>query len=144
MVLSASCKIKEPSFMIKGDKWITKDLKVNVELLKQDSAMMATTYYNGKSYEIKNQSTLRYVIYVSFKDSLFYQYEMDNLHGEVKGEPINEITVKKKDSKILVLYKSIKGRTDYDDMALQPWNIFIEKAQHTDTEKEKFTAFYKP
>ncbi|MFW0715009.1 hypothetical protein [Pedobacter sp. N23S346] len=143
LMLYTGCKYKEPQFTVSGNAILTKDLKVNVEILKHDSTLIATTYYNGQSYEIENDGTLRYVIYISYKDSLFYKCEFDNLHGEMKGKPINEIIIIKKDGSIWSLYKPLEESSDIDYNALQPWSIFVEKIQHKDIEKEKFTTFYR-
>lgn len=142
VVLFASCKNNEPAFVIRGDKMLTKDLKVNVEALKHDSSIITTTFYKGKRYEIPNQGTLRYAIYVSYKDSLFYKCEFDNLHGEMKGEPINEITIEKKDEAIVGSYRPLKESAANNGNILRPWNIFITDVTHAVNEKEKFTAFY--
>lgn len=39
--LFTGCQSNEPAFIVKGDKIVTKDIKVNVEVLKQDSTIMA-------------------------------------------------------------------------------------------------------
>ena len=140
IALFTGCQSNEPAFIVKGDKILTKDIKVNVEVLKQDSTIMATTFYNGKSYKIQNQGTLRYAIYVSYKDSLFYKWEFDNLHGEMKGKPINEIIVTKKGNAILALYRPLKESSSTTGTILLPWNIFAVEVPHI--KMEKFTAFY--
>ena len=122
---------------------VTKDVKVNVEIYKQDSTIMATTFYKGESYKIHNQATLRYAIYVSYKDSLFYKWEFDNLHGEMKGKPINEIIVNKKDDTIIALYRPLKESSPKSSTILLPWNIFAAEVPGRAIEKEKFTSFYR-
>ncbi len=143
IVLFASCTTEEPAFVVKGDNLLKKDVKVNVELLKDDGTTMATAFFKGKSYEIPNQRTLRYVIYVSYKDSLFYKFEFDNLHSKIKGEPINEITIAKKDAAVMVWYKPLKQSSPTNGIILKPWNLFVGDVSHTSNEKDKFTAFYK-
>jgi len=144
LVLTISCKNTEPAFIVRGDKMVTKDVKVNIVMLKDKSTTIATTYYNGKSYEIKNQGTLRYLIYVSYQDSLFYKFEMDNLHGEVKGEPLNEIIIRRKeDGAIWVAYRALKENYDAVGTALEPWNKLVSEQLYIAVAKEKFTAFYK-
>ncbi|TKC06646.1 hypothetical protein FA048_15690 [Pedobacter polaris] len=143
MVLLVSCKNNEPAFVVMGDKMVTKDVKVNIGMLKDDGTTMTTMYYNGKSYQIKNHGTLRYAIYVSYKDSLFYRCEMDNLHGELKGESINEIIVKKsEDGAILASYRGLKESSDTAGIALRPWNNFVAELLLPSVEKVNFTAFY--
>lgn len=117
-------------------------LVVNVEVFKQDSTIIATTFYKGKSYKINNQGTLRYAIYMSYKDSLFYKWEFDNLHGEMKGKPINEIIINKKGDAILALYRPLQESSSVSSTILLPWNIFAVRGPDTAIEKEKFTAFF--
>lgn len=143
-VLLASCKTEEPAFVLRGDSVLKKDVKVNVELLKDDGATMATTFFKGQSYEVPNQRTLRYAIYVSYRDSLFYKFEFDNLHGEIAGEPLNELTIAKKDAALMVWYKPLKQDSRPDGIILLTWKMFVDEVNHKTTEKDKFTSFYKP
>ncbi|MBE9600745.1 hypothetical protein [Pedobacter sp. MC2016-24] len=143
IVLLSSCTTEEPAFVVKGDSVLKKDVKVNVELLKDDGTTMATTFFKGKRYEIPNQRTLRYAIYVSYKDSLFYKFEFDNLHGGIKGEPINEITIAEADAALMVWYKPLKQSSPTSGQILLPWNVLVDEVGYTSTEKDKFTVFYK-
>ena len=141
MVLIASCKTSEPAFLVMGDQLLTKDIKVNVEMLRHDSTAIATTFFEGKTYKIQNQKVLRYVIYVSYRDSLFYKIEFDNLHSEMKGEPANEIVIEKKDASICVGYKPLKASTG-SIKTLLPWHIFVTEVPNAAIDKDKFTVFY--
>ena len=72
LFLTVSCTYKEPPFSLMGDQAITKDIKVNIEMVKDNgSTVMATAFYNGKSYNINNQGVLHYIIYVSYKNQYF-------------------------------------------------------------------------
>ncbi|TCD00528.1 hypothetical protein [Pedobacter psychroterrae] len=143
LVVPIGCKNNEPAFVVKGHKMVIKDVKVNVELLKQDSIAIATVYYDGKPYEILNQGTLRYMIYVSYRNQLFHKFEVDNLHGKVKGQPVNEIIFKRNDDgAILVAYRAFTENVDTAATALRPWNKFAAGHDTTTFNKEKFIAFY--
>jgi hypothetical protein len=107
-VFAASCTHPEPPFTVSGDAMITKDIKVNIEMIKDKVTTIKTVYNNGRRYDIKNQHVLRYIIYVSYKNLLFYRSEVDNLHGKAKGTPINEILITKKDESISALYRPLK------------------------------------
>jgi hypothetical protein len=108
MVLANSCTNPEPPFSVRGDMMITKDIKVNIEMIKDTSTAINTAYYNGKSYDIDNEKVIRYIIYISYKTSFFYHSQVDNLHRKVKGAPINEILITKKDGVISTLYRPLK------------------------------------
>ena len=135
----------EPAFTVKGDTAITKDVKVNVEMIKDDGTSIATAYYNGEQYDIDNQGTLRYKIYVSYKNSYFYVTEADNLHGKIKGEPINEIVVVRKDDAVMALYRPLKDSNTTGGTILEPGNTFFEDVtqENIEKEKQKFSTLYK-
>ncbi|EDM37927.1 hypothetical protein PBAL39_15919 [Pedobacter sp. BAL39] len=143
VVLLSSCRTEEPAFVVKGDSVLKKDVKVNVELLKDDGTTMATTFFKGKSYKIPNQRTLRYAIYVSYKDSLFYKFEFDNLHGDIKGDPINEVTIAKEGAALKVWYKPLKQSSPASGMILLPRHMLVDGVGQASTDKDKFTGFYK-
>ena len=143
MVFAASCTTPEPPFIIKGDATITKDIKVNIEMLKDASTTINTAYYNGKSYDIENQQVMRYIIYVSYKNHLFYHSEVDNLHGEVKGKPINEILITKKGDSISLLYRPLKESTMSGGTVLQPSKVFFMEPSRQALGKQKFMNLYK-
>lgn len=135
----------EPAFTVKGDAAITKDVKVNVEMVKDDGTSIATAYYNGENHDIDNQGALRYKIYVSYKNSYFYVTEADNLHGKIKGEPINEIVIAKKDDAVIALYRPLKDSNAAGGTILQPANTFFEDVpqENIEKEKQKFSTLYK-
>ena len=141
--LTINCTRKEPAFTVKGDESITKDIKVNVEVITENGTTLATAFYNGKSYDIENQNALRYKIYVSYKNRFFYSIEADNLHGKVKGEPINEIVIATKQDSVTVLYKPLKESTNTDGKIMKPANVFFANTNQENTEKPKFTSLYK-
>jgi len=141
--LTISCTDKEPDFTIKGDEAITKDLKVNVAIMKDKELAMATVFYNGESYKVNNEGTLRYTIYVSYKDSLFYKVETDNLHGKIKGEPINEIRIERKNDSITVLYRPLMESKTTGGIPLKPLDVLYENVKEKAIEKPKFTTLYK-
>ncbi|MEJ2882271.1 hypothetical protein [Pedobacter sp. GR22-6] len=142
IITFAACKTSEPAFTVKGDKMLLKDTKINVAMLKHDSSTIATAYYKGKMYDVNNQSSLRYVIYVSYKDSLFYKIEFDNLHHEMKAEALNELIVGKKGNAVVVWYKPLKESTIPVGHILLPWNIFVDEIADNAIAKDKFTVFY--
>jgi hypothetical protein len=142
MILATSCSNKEPAFTVSGDAAVIKDIKVNVISLTDKDITMSTAYYNGKSYEIENQDAIRYVIYVSYKDLFFYKTEMDNLHGEIKGEPINEILISKKDGLVTALYRPLETSDSVGGTILQPSHVFFSNIAEQASEKRKFTALY--
>lgn len=135
----------EPAFTVKGDSAITKDIKVNVEMIKEDGKTIATAYYNGESYNIDNEGTLYYSIYISYKNNLYYVSEADNLHGKIKGEPINEIVISKKDDAILALYRPLMNSVAAGGVVLEPATSFFEDvpAEEAEITKQKFTTLYK-
>lgn len=141
LFLTVNCSNTEPPFSVKGDPAITKDIIVNVETMHQDGNRINTAYYNGKSYDIDNQDALRYTIYVSYKKLYFYSFEMDNLHHKIKGEPINEITIQKKEGTIMASYKPFKGNDNSIENALKPADLFFT-TQNKDI-KQKFITYYK-
>ena len=126
----------EPAFTVRGDTAVMKDLIVNIEMLKDNGTFMATTYYDGKNYDINNQGVIRYTIYVSYKNRFFYKTEMDNLHYKFTGEPINEIIIQKKDSAITASYRPLKKRATITGTTLQA------NVPHEAIEKQKFTGLY--
>jgi hypothetical protein len=135
----------EPAFIVKGDSAITKDIKINVEMIKDDGTTIATAYYNGESYNIDNEGTLYYSIYISYKNNLYYVSETDNLHGKIKGEPINEIIISKKDDAVLALYRPLMSSAAAGGVVLQPAASFFEDipAEEAEIKKQKFTTLYK-
>ncbi len=141
-ILAISCMYKEPNFTIKGDAALIKNIKVNVEMMRDGGTKLATAYYNGNSYTFDNTNVLRYKIYVSYQDKYFNTIEMDNLHSKIKGKSINEITIRKKGSKITVSYKGIEESSGSADKELIADKVFFE-AEDIKKEKEKFTGFYK-
>lgn len=142
LLLTVSCTYKEPSFVVTGDEAITKNIKVNVEMIKDNGTVIATTFYKGKSYEVDNQGVLRYSIYVSYKDHFFYRIEMDNLHDRIKGEPVNEIIISEKNGSITIQYKSLMQQDSAESYALLPSDIFFKNLNELSLIKQKFTAFY--
>ena len=137
-----SCTRKEPAFTVKGDPALTKNIKVNIELIRDTGSTLATAYYNGKSCPLDNQNTLRYAIYISYKDSLFYQTEMDNLHGKVKGESLNEIEIMQKGDSVMVAYRALKTQDPVEATALLPAMLFFANNGDKELEKQKFVAVY--
>jgi hypothetical protein len=95
------------------------------------------------NYEFDNQDVLRYVIDVSYKNSLFYSAAFDNLHGKIKGEPLNDIVITKKEGHISALYRPLKESDTVGGIPLQPSRLFFTHTVHKDAEKEKFFVFYK-
>lgn len=140
LFMTVNCSNPEPAFKVKGNPAITKDIIVNIETMQQDGNRINTAYYNGKSYDIDNQNALRYSIYVSYKNSFFYSLEMDNLHYKIKGEPINEIIIEKKDGAIMASYKPFKESDKSTVTALKPADVFF--TSQNKVEKEKFTTYY--
>jgi len=143
IIAFTACKTSEPAFRVKGDKMLLKDIKINVATLNPDSSTIATACYKGKMYDINNKSALRYVIYVSYKDSLFYKIEFDNLHHEMKAEALNEIIVGKTGNAVVVWYKPLKESTISGGHSLLPWNIFVDEVADNTIAKDKFTVFYR-
>jgi len=143
LFLFISCTPKEPAFSVKGDPAVTKDIIVNVEMLLNNENRITTAYYHGKSYDIDNRDVLRYKIYVSYKNSSFYSVEMDNLHHKIKGIPINEITIEKKNNEITASYKPLKESENVTATALQPDSLFFGNSVGKSVDKQKFTTFYK-
>lgn len=141
LFLTVNCSNTEPRFTVKGDPAITKDLIVNVETMYQNGNRINTVYYNGKSYDIDNQDALRYRIYMCYQNRYFYSFEMDNLHHKIKGEPLNEITIQKKEATIVASYKPFKGDDNSKENALEPAELFFT-AQNKAI-KQKFISFYK-
>ena len=137
-----SCENKEPKFTVKGDPAITKDIKVNIEIIDDSSAAMATVFYDGAGFECDNQNALRYKIYVSYKNSFFYSTEMDNLHGKIKGKSIYEIVISKSKNEVTALYRPLKESDTVGGIVLQPLNIFFKDVSQEILEKRKFTEFY--
>jgi len=142
LFLFTSCTSKEPAFSIKGDPAVTKDIVVNVEMLQNSGNRITTAYYHGKSYDIDNRDVLRYKIYVSYQSSYFYSVEIDNLHHKIKGTPINEIVIEKKNSEITAYYKPLQESENIAATALQPGSLFFRNSVGN-AEKQKFTTFYK-
>ncbi|WP_316797270.1 hypothetical protein [Pedobacter agri] len=143
IIAFASCKSIEPAFNIKGDRELLKDVKINVEMLKDDTSTIETTFFKGKIINIDNQNTLRYALYVSYKDSVFYKLSFDNLHHEVKGEPINEIIVNKQGEALMVWYKPLEKGSIPAGNILMPWSIFIAGLADKAIAKDKFINFYR-
>ncbi|MCD0467208.1 hypothetical protein [Flavobacterium sp. ENC] len=143
LFLTVNCTGREPAFTIKGDPSLTKEIKVNVEVIRDKGKTISTVYCNGVSYEFDNQNVLRYVIYVSYKNSFFYSVAFDNLHGKIKGEPLNEIVITKKEGYISGLYRPLKESDTVGGTPLQPSSLFFSNTVHRDKQKEKFTGFYK-
>jgi hypothetical protein len=141
-VFAASCTHPEPPFTVSGDAMITKDIKVNIEMIKDKVTTIKTVYNNGRRYDIKNQHVLRYIIYVSYKNLLFYRSEVDNLHGKAKGTPINEILITKKDESISALYRPLKESTIAGGTVLQPSKTFFMDSSPQALAKEKFVTLY--
>ncbi|PXY43311.1 hypothetical protein [Flavobacterium hydrophilum] len=139
LVFTANCSKKEPEFTVKGPPSITKDIKVNIEMIKDHRITIVTAYYKGKSYEIDNQDVLRYKIYLSYQDKYFNSIETDNLHYKLKGKPINEITIVKKGNTVIATYIGNKEISNGAGIVLIPENIFFGQA----VEKQKFITFYK-
>ena len=137
------CTYEEPDFTVKGDKSITKDIKVNVTIIKEKNTIMTTAFYNGKSYDIDNHDALRYQIYVSYKNQFFYKIEADNLHEKVKGEPLNEIVIAKKGDSLTALYRPLKESDSLNGKTMQASSIFFSTANQEKAEKPKFTSLYK-
>lgn len=137
------CTNKEPDFTVEGDKAITKDVKINVAVIKQDSTIMATAFYNGKRYDFDNQNALRYKIYVSYKDQFFYSIEADNLHGKIKGEPINEIVILKKKDVLTAIYRPLKESDSVGGKIMKPSHLFFANATQEEDEKRKYISLYK-
>lgn len=135
----------EPAFTVKGDSAITKDIKVNVEMMKEDGTTIATAYYNGESFTIDNEGVLYYYIYISYKNTFYYVSETDNLHGKIKGEPINEIVISRKDDAILALYRPLMSSAAAGGVVLQPAASFFKDipAEEAEMKKQKFTTLYK-
>lgn len=138
LIFTANCSKKEPEFTVKGPPSVTKDIKVNIEMMKDHGTTIATAYYKGKSYEIDNEDVLRYKIYLSYQDKYFNSIEMDNLHYKLKGTPINEIIIVKKDNRVMATYRGNK-EINSAGIVLLPENIFFGQ----EAEKQKFSAFYK-
>lgn len=143
LVFTVNCSKKEPDFTLKGASSVTKDIKVNIEMIKDEGTTIATAYYKGKSYTVDNEGVLRYRIYLSYQDKYFNSIEMDNLHYKLKGEPINEITIMKKGNTILAAYRGSQEIKNEADIALLPENIFFKQADIQAVEKQKFITFYK-
>lgn len=137
-----ACSNHEPPFVLKGDPALTQDIKVNIELIKDTSSTMATAYYNGKSYALDNQNVLRYVIYISYKDSLFYRAEMDNLHGKVSGEVRNEILITRKGDAVMATYNPFQTDTPNAAGALLPASLFFVNAIQKAAEKDWYTGLF--
>jgi hypothetical protein len=145
LFITINCTNMEPAFTVKGDPAITKDVKVNVEMIKDDGTNIATVFYNGDSYEIDNEGALRYTIYVSYKNNFYYVSETDNLHGKIKGEPINEIIIAKKDDAIVALYRPMNESDTVGGTILEPANTFFADLpqEAIEKQKQKFTTLYK-
>lgn len=143
LFVTIACTDKEPAFTVKGDKAITKEIKVNVEVIKENGTTLTTVFYNGESFKIDNQQALRYKIYVSYKDSFFYSTEADNLHGKIKGKTLNEIVIEKKDGSVTALYRPLEESGTVGARNLEPSDIFFDNINQATKEKEKFTGFYK-
>lgn len=134
---------KEPVFIVTGNAGITKDIKINIEIIKDNETVISTVYYNGKSYDIDNYNSIRYIIYMSYKDSFFFRLEMDNLHGKIKGEPMNEIVIEKKDGLLKALYRPLKESDTIGASTSLLSNAFFADVHPKDIEKQKFTTFYR-
>ncbi|RUT72191.1 hypothetical protein D0817_00810 [Flavobacterium cupreum] len=143
LFLTVNCTRREPAFTVKGDPAVTKDIKVNVEAIRDEGKTISTVYYNGRSYEFDNQNVLRYAIYVSYKDSFFYSTAFDNLHDRIKGSPLNEIVITKKEGIIHALYRPLKESDTVGGTPLQPSRLYFTNSPDKDTKKQKFTNFYK-
>lgn len=143
LILTVNCAKKEPDFTVQGATSVTKDIKVNIAMIKDHETTIATVYYKGKSYAVDNEGVLRYSIYLSYQDRYFNTIEMDNLHYKLKGKPINEITIMKKGSTIMAAYRGNQEIKKVADIALLPADIFFAKADKQAVEKQKFITFYK-
>jgi len=142
LLLLVSCTYKEPPFIVTGDEDITKNIKVNIEMIKDSGTVIATAFYKGKSYQVDNQGVLRYTIYVSYKDHYFCRIEMDNLHDRIKGKPVNEIIISKKAGSITVQYNSLAEHCTIEGNVLLPSDIFFKNLEGQALIKQKFIAFY--
>ncbi len=143
LFLSVKCTKKEPDFNVRGDDTIIKDIQVNVEVMKQNELLMATAFYKGKSYKINNEKALRYKIYVSYKNRVFYRFETDNLHEKIKGESINQIIIGKKQDSVTVLYRPLNESDTDGGKTLQPLDVLCSNVKERAIEKSKFTTLYK-
>jgi len=143
LFLSIKCTVKEPDFTVKGDETIIKDVQINVEVIKQNELIMTTAFYKGKSYKIDNEKALRYKIYVSYKNHVFYRFKTDNLHGKIKGESINQIIIGKKQDSVAVLYRPLNESDTDGGKTLQPLDVLFSNIKEKAIEKSKFTTLYK-
>ena len=142
LILFASCSHQETDFLVKGDSALLKDVKVNIEMIRDKQTKIATVFYNGSSYAVANDDVLRYKIYMSYQDKYFNTIEMDNLHDKIKGKPLNEITVVKKDNKIMVSYKGIEESSGSESKELLVDEVFFA-SNDVQEQKQKFIDFYK-
>ncbi len=142
LFLTVNCSEKEPDFIIKGNPIVTKDIKVNIEMFKENGKRISTAYYDGKSYAIDNSNVMRYKIYVSYQNKYFGNIEMDNLHQKLKGKAVNEIVLVKKNDVITAFYLGISEKEINTGIELLPSDNFFADERTQTVEKQKFTAFY--
>lgn len=142
LFLTINCSQKEPNFTVKGSSSVTKDIKVNIEMFKDNGTTITSAYYNGKSYNIDIADVLRYKIYVSYQNKYFCSIEMDNLHHKLKGKPVNEIVFVKKSNLVTALYIGNEGNGKSKGTVLLPADIFFANVHGQTAEKQKFIAFY--
>lgn len=143
LFLTVNCTGREPAFTVKGDPSVIKDIKVNVEMISGKGKTISTVYYNGRTYESDNHDAFHYIIYVSYKNSFFGSVAADNLHGKIKGDPLNEIVITKKEGKLTALYRPLKESDTVGGTILKPSHLFFVDRPDKNIDKQKFTAFYK-
>lgn len=66
LFLIVNCFEKELNFIVKGNLFVIKDIKINIEMFKDSGIIIVIVYYNGKSYIINNVDVLCYKIYVLY------------------------------------------------------------------------------
>jgi hypothetical protein len=104
-----SCnKMDKHNFKVFGEESLLKDCKINVYKSSENLQRTETLLFKGNQYEVKSsESDIRYIVYVSYKDSLVNTIDYENIMGGEENQ-INHFYIQKNKDVIVVKFVGLE------------------------------------
>jgi len=152
-----NCNTMEPDFKVIGDTSILQDVKINLEIIRQEEypnneSAIVTLYNKGKSYRPEIENAYKYKVYFSYKNSSVTVLKFENVM-QWANDYINHLYVFKENEVIYIQYigrkSEIEKRKGFKSTPAISLQDFYEKENITKEEEKQqvndiFFKFYDP